>query len=367
MPIHIICNIVSVMKKILVVVAIVLSVGSAVAQTFVSQYNYTNGQPVGVVYSLPRTELNVTLTVERTEQRPGPFYLYAERFLALKDVVKEEKVSWQLSDVALDTRALPDAERQFVVAPDKRGVADNLLLTSSGIIVGVNVDDAKFCAKEIVTAKCEKEQSLSFDMSVLGEEALTATSMPKMAELAARQIYRIRESRAAILACEVENIPDGKALKAILKRWEREEAQLLALFTGKKVTTKVSKTYAISPRADVKNYILARISAVEGLVDADDVIGQPIYLDVTGVYPTELVVSPKKSKQKIEPGFAYCVPGSAAVAVRTVDGVAAQASVTMPQFGYVCRLPRAITNKKGSVSLHFDTCTGAILSIEAKK
>lgn len=352
-----------VMKKILAVAVLALALSGAMAQTVVNKYAYTDGQPAGMLYSLPRAEVVVTLTVERTESRPGPFYMYAERFLALTDVVTEPSVSWSLRKAAISSVAVPDADRTFVVLPDKKGVADRMTLTPDGIIRAVNASPAdEPTAAGQPAKKRKKQKSLDFDMSVLGEEALTATSMPKMAELAAKHIYRIRESRAAILAGETESFPDGKALEAILRRWEKEERALIALFAGKTVTTTATETYRVSPRGDMKNNVIARISEVEGLVAADDVIGLPVYLDIKGVYPPVPVAPEKKAKPLL--GFAYCVPGSASVVVRDANATLAQTTVPMPQFGYVNRLPQSLTDKDGA-ALVFSPATGAVISFSA--
>ena len=50
------------------------------------------------------------------------------------------------------------------------------------------------------------------DASVFSEELLMAGSTAKQAEVAAKQIYRIRESRMNILTGDADNLPpDGEA------------------------------------------------------------------------------------------------------------------------------------------------------------
>ena len=60
--------------------------------------------------------------------------------------------------------------------------------------------------------------------SVLSEELLMAGSTAKQAEVAAKQIYRIRESRLNILTGEADNLPpDGDAMKLVIEQLEQQE------------------------------------------------------------------------------------------------------------------------------------------------
>ena len=62
------------------------------------------------------------------------------------------------------------------------------------------------------------------DASVFSEELLMAGSTAKQAEVAAKQIYRIRESRLNILTGEADNLPpDGEAMKLVIQQLEEQE------------------------------------------------------------------------------------------------------------------------------------------------
>lgn len=48
-----------------------------------------------------------------------------------------------------------------------------------------------------------------------------AGSTARQAEVAAKQIYRIRESRLNILTGEADNLPpDGEAMKLVIQQWK---------------------------------------------------------------------------------------------------------------------------------------------------
>ena len=360
------------MKRCFFAAVLCAAVLYAAAQTSVSHYVPGSSVPEGVVYCLPRTVIDVRAVAECIEEKPGPFYQYAERYLAEKDVNVKEKRERRLKDVHIMSHPVPDAERCFVVAVTKKDVAHRLKLSPSGIIEGVNVTERNDPQEprprrpELRGHRAEPEHGRpghapkpkhrpgevrpEFDMSVLGEEALVANSIPKMAEMAARQIYRIRESRAALLSGEMEHTMDGVALEATLKEMERTERELVALFTGKRTVTTQQRSYEFTPEEDITNHVIFRVSSIEGLLPADNLIGSPVYLNVKGEYHTTPVLT--KKEDRAAKGLYYVVPGSAAVEVTDNDAFSVSRTMVVPQFGYTTFLPAALTDDP-EVSVRF--------------
>lgn len=61
----------------------------------------------------------------------------------------------------------------------------------------------------------------------LTEEILMAGSTAKMAELVAKEIYNIRESKNALVRGQADNMPkDGEQLKIMLANLEEQEAAM---------------------------------------------------------------------------------------------------------------------------------------------
>ena len=72
-----------------------------------------------------------------------------------------------------------------------------------------------------------------------------AGSTAKQAEVAAKQIYRIRESRMNILTGDADNLPpDGEAMKLVIQQLEEQEKALTNLFTG--IRTKEVSDYEVT-------------------------------------------------------------------------------------------------------------------------
>ena len=338
----------------------------SLAQTSVTPFDASKEYLNGITYSLPKTELNIVITASCTIEKPGPFYQYAERYLATKDIITINNETWQIDNIEIKSNAIADPNRTFQVAVDNRGVANNITYAHDNIIAsinttGVNTNENK--SPQTISPTLDSKIAIinsQFDYSKLNEEALVSTSIPKMAEMVARQIYHIRESRTALLAADLDQLPDGKALKIMLKRLDQEEAELLAFFVGKSTTYTVTKEYRITPDDDLKQYVIARISTAEGLIDANNVIGEPIYLTIKGTYYNAPLTDPKK--EKAPKGFYYNVPGSAKIIIEASESTA-EATLPIAQFGYTTHLNANLTNKK-TTKITFNPELGTIIKIE---
>ncbi len=351
------------MKHLVIACLVIASTFSTFAKTSVTPFDATKDYLNGIVYALPKTQINVTITARHTIEKPGPFYQYAERYLATKETITINNESWNIENIEIKSNAIADPNRTFQVAIDNNGIANNISFYKENIIAGINIESDRFdkSDKYDTSDKSDKNnKSLSFDYSVLNEDALVATSIPKMAEMVARQIYHIRESRTAILTADLEQLPDGQAIATMLAQLEKEEAELIALFVGKTTSYTTTKTYTITPDDDITDYVIARISTSEGLTNAGNVIGEPIYINIKGTYYNAPLTDPKQ--EKAPKGFYYNVPGEALITIESPD-LKVQATMPIAQFGYTTCLNATLTDSK-TARITFNPELGTILKIE---
>ena len=350
------------MKKLSLSLLSIMLCVLCIGQTSVTPFDASKDYLNGIVYSLPKTQINITITARCTIEKPGPFYQYAERYLATKDIITINNETWTVENIDIHTSAIPDPNRTFQVAIDTRGIANNISFYHDNIIAGINIesDMPNMSDKSENSSFLIPNSSLNFDYSVLNEDALVATSIPKMAEMVARQIYHIRESRTALLSADLDQLPDGNALNTMLNRLDAEEAELLAFFIGKSTTYTVTKEYRITPDDDLQDYVIARISTAEGLTEASNVIGEPIYLAIKGTYYNAPLTDPKK--EKAPKGFYYNVPGKAIVTV-DFDDIHKTTTLPIAQFGYTTSLDAKLTNSK-TTKITFNPELGTITKIE---
>ena len=220
---------------------------------------------------------------------------------------------------------------------------------------------------ELDAAKKNKgSQQKVTDTSVFSEELLMAGSTAKQAEVAAKQIYRIRESRLNILTGEADNLPpDGEAMKLVIQQLEEQEKALTNLFTG--ILTKETEHYEVSiiPHDNLDKEVLFRFSKQLGIVDADDLGGTPVYMNLKATERAPILDAKEaEKKDKSLKGIVYNVPGKASIEILMNKKTLYKGEAQITQFGTREGLaPVMFEDKKAPVKVLFYPETGAIKQI----
>jgi len=313
-----------------------------------------------IIYSLPKTVLVVEVEATKTVQKAGPYYNYSEHYLALKDVVTENKTTWEINKISIRPKTIADKNKTFILNSDPNLYVS---LTKEGVICGINTP-APCCMKpaeknNYVTKGAASDDDF-FNNGVLTEEQLTANSTAKMAETAAKQIYRIRDSRLSLITGDNDKIPsDGESLKLMLKKLDQSEKSLVEMFAGKKIKTTVTKEIEITPDKALKNELLFRLSGLNGIVDKDDLSGSPVYITLTpSINDTPQAVTEKKENK-----FYYMLPGTAHVLISNSENKFLEDDFSIAQFGSIQALPAKVLKNK-CVKIKYDPQTGSLISIE---
>lgn len=316
-----------------------------------------------VVYHMPLTQLAVTIEYDEVTVAPGPFYLYAERYLGTKDVVQEPQTRYEVTTIRMAPHTIADPNRSFNVLP---GIDQQLLsLTSEGMLYGYNVPTPSVVPAEAIATELPK--TISNDLMPLMEEQLVASSIAKMAEGAAKQIYHIRETRMNILAGDVEHVPaDGMSMQLVLNELDKREKALAELFVGTKNVVHHSYTIYYTPNNDVKDVVIARVSRFAGVVANEDLSGEPIRLTLKGQRQELLPMEFEETKKKVQvpSQIYYNLPGSADITLQFAGKTVAQAKYIIAQYGVAVPLAKNIFTTKQLPKIYFNTQTGNILSIQ---
>lgn len=319
----------------------------------------TEGSPV-FIYALPKTVLCFDVEVEKITQTPGQFFQYSQRYLATTNVITEEKVSYGVKSISIYQKSIADPARTFQM--DMKSAANYPVVNQQGIICGVNISLPEMKTRQTNIERKVNEKTSSDDLLPLGEEFMMAGSTAKLAEGAAKQIYRIRESRMMLLGGDMEAQPsDGKALNAMLEGLDRTEVELTSLFVGKtKAETKIH-TVTLIPDSAVTNKVLFRLSAQRGLVDASDLGGAPFYISIT---PETIKTQAPAPKSKPEKTAIFTVL-PANTRIKVADGAKSylEKELQIPQLGVLVPLSEKIFNLR-NVKIHIDNTTGRLLSVE---
>lgn len=314
-------------------------------------------------YYLPYTVADIEFVATKTVCKAGPYYKYAKKYLGVTDIVTEDSETWAIERVCMVPRGIADTENRYQLT-FKSGQTPYIYVNPDGLIYSINAEP------EIADLSCPPvapDEPDSIDVSkVFSEELLMSGSIAKMAEVAAKQIYRIRESRLDLLTGDVDKMPaDGDSFKLIIAQLDAQEAALTALFLGTKSVERVVKRIEYCPEGDVESEILFRFSDFLGFVDADDLSGAPVSISVTvtekGEYPVDnkgnIVELPKKA-------LAYTIPGKAVIAISYDGRTYVEEELPIAQLGVVYGLDSSwFVDKKAPANAVFDATTGALLRL----
>lgn len=352
------------MKNIILLVSLLLSV-SAMAQTKVVKANAVKANDYGVTYSLPKTQLVVDAEVTKVTCKAGPYYRYAEKYLGVKKFITEDKVYYELGKVKLLNRGIPDKDNTYIVSFKAGTVAPYAYLTEEGLLCSINAEYTPETEAEDENIN-KRKRAVATDASVFTEELLMAGSTAKQAEVAAKQIYRIRESRMNILTGDADNLPpDGQAMQLVIEELEAQEEALTNLFTG--VITRETEQYEVTiiPNDDLEKEVIFRFSEHLGIVDADDLGGEPVYMNLTATERApQLDPKEAEKKEKSLKGIVYNVPGKARIELFTARKSLYKGEAQITQFGTREALaPVMFEDKKAPVKVYFYPETGAIKQI----
>ena len=345
-------------KKIVLLAGLALSAGTY-AQTEVLA-GTMHGKDYGVTYMLPKTEIEINVYVTKHTYTPGTFCKYADRYLRLNDVSAEEQEYWTLDKVETAVVGVPDKENTYFVKLKDKSTAPLMELTEDGIVRSINLPfSGKKNKKDVAPTPAVAEKEID-PRSFLTEEILMASSTAKMAELVAKEIYAIRESKNALLRGEADNMPtDGTQLKLMLDNLNMQEKSMTEMFAGKVKEEAKTYTIRITPQ-EMKNTVAFRFSRKLGLVANNNLAGEPAYISITDLK----TVAPATEEGKKVEGVAYNVPGRAHVTVEFGQEALFDGELPVTQFGSKEFLAPVLFNKNTITKVLFDTATGGLLKVE---
>ena len=349
------------MKKVNMILVMLLLVASQMTAQIV------RANEAAVVYYMPKNEVRITLNYSVVEHTPGIFYQYAERYLGAKNVIKENKTVYILNSISSELVSMADAERAYKIVATP-GINEQLIsLTQDGRLLGYNIDlDAKDENNvENSIPSCLTNQESRYDLMPLLEEQFIASSIAKMAEGAAKQIYRIRETRLNLLAGEVEHVPaDGTAMKLVLEELDKREKALAELFIGKESVEHKSQDLIYTPKDDAGEEIICRFSMHSGIVATDDLSGEPVYLQTQATKQELGYMLEINSKTPTLSQLHFNIPGEGIFTITYKGKELLNKRYQIAQWGVSVPLSQQLFTGKQMVSIQVNPETGNILSTQ---
>lgn len=358
------------MKKIAITVMMALGLAVVMTAQTTQKLTATKASEYGIIYSLPTTVVDITIETQTTVKRPGEYYRYAKKYLNADDAISAESQTTVLKSITVNTRGVANAEQQYLMQ-FKAGSTPFLIVNDEHLPIAINAEETIESQQtelpKAVAAEPTPLETAAAQQVISGEMAQSQSSA-KRAEIAASQLFALRQTRSELLNGDADQMPpDGKSMELVLNNIQAQEAALLAMFMGTTQTYTSVKTITYTPGDEVEDEVLARVSAVDGVVDAENLAGVPIYISLKIVEKGELPIN-EKGEVKTFPkgGVAYVIPGKVEIKIDCEGKNYYNDKLATAQHGVVFGLdPKMFADKKSPAYLLFNPVTGAIKELGA--
>lgn len=321
----------------------------------------------GLVYSLPTTALEVEVTAVHEVGKKGPYYLYAKKSIAAEKGVSEDYEKWLITDVKVRPYGVSDSGTQYLMQL-RPGALTSITVDADGMLLAINKEvDAPAKASRTPASQPQgvKWPTGREYLDFVDEDFVASKSSAKQAQLLAESLMEVRDSKLALTRGTADAMPaDGKQMELMLASLGEQEAALTAAFTGTVTTEYVTRKFTFIPDGDSRR-ILFRLSEFAGFVDADDLSGDPVYIQTETLNQASLPLDAKGEPKKLpKNAVIYNIPGSAQVTVSSLGKTLFEKEIQMAQLGMTFGLdPALFTDKKEPSFAVFDPVTGALLEI----
>ena len=326
----------------------------------------TSANAQNATYHLPKTGVKLTLLIERTNYTPGDLAAYSQRFLK-KTVSQEKSETFRIIDTNMSLCAIPDTSRIFTAHIDNKHNIQKLALSEDNILLAINAEP-KTMAEDVPFKSAPKAEQLD-PYKYLSQEIVSSGSRTKMAELCAKEIYDIRESRNELNKGDADYMPkDGEQLRLMLKGLDTQEKAITQIFEGITVKDTIQQVITYIPEKESSNTPVFRFSKYYGLLDADDLAGNPYYITVEDLHSQpEPIVEPGKKTPKDETGVWIVLPGKARITLSDAQTSLSTIETSLAQFGQVENLNEPLFGKKVFTSIILHPYNGGIDKINSEQ
>ncbi len=321
-----------------------------------------------IVYVLPQTILYVMINFEKETYIPGPYRIFAQKYLGMKSEIDETSFSYRIIGTDVSSTMEPDGSQFYSInvisgSPDLKQF---LKLGSEGLIV----DPSELYSFKTYSQRQNETRDMPFftDLSVkrnlrettdtLYKTMLTDSSFVRIpvvrkqkeaktieqkAEEAANFIIKIRKRRFKLLAGQYDVFPEGEALQVSMNELDKLEKEYIELFLGKTIKQQFTRSFVVTPEASAQKQSLtiARFSEQSGLIDKEKKEGAEVSVEIQ---PLNKVAALRPAGAKypdatMENNLFYRVPDLADVRVKVATSILYEGRTSIYQAGTMINLP----------------------------
>ena len=348
-----------------------------------------------IIYSLPKTIIDVKVKTTKTTYKKGPYYNYAKKYLGIDNAIINDKTEWNINDIDISDSFLPDTANYYLLYSNNNSIARKINLTDNGIIKSFNLrNNDKDCKNKTSYYKNNNNHTIDFyDLTIKKhfEEIIDTTykviqtdssvrkipvystrlsekGLEKKAEEAADFIIKLRKRRLRILTGKDDIIPNGEAAKSIIDELNLIEKRYLELFTGVERSEKIKYHFKYEPKSErAKPEVLFKFSTINGIDNIKCKSCTPYYISVKPYNYTTVIdsmFSKAKKPVKQHKGIIYRIPENSIVEIYENREIIADKNVLINQFGVLNLIPASIF-KSNDIEIDFFDKNGALKSISS--
>lgn len=321
----------------------------------------------GLVYSLPITALEVTVTAEKETLIAGPYAKYAKKYLANDHIVSQSDEVWTITDINVAPYGAIDPDSKYLMQL-KPGATAFIGVAQDGMLLTINKEPpAQTQAPLMLERPAPAPNKLTGKeyLKYVDEDFIASQSTAKQAQMLAESIMEVRDAYISLTRGTADNMPtDGRQLELMLNSLKDQEEAMTAAFTGSSYKETVRRTYTYVPEEDGTE-ILFRFSDFKGFCAPDDYAGAPVQIRVNITAEGSLPTDDKGvEKQLPKDAVRYCIPGNAQVTIAFDGKTLYNRELEFSQFGVVFGLsPALFTDKKAPSYAIFSPVTGGLKEI----
>lgn len=312
-----------------------------------------------LMYAMPRTRISVQVTVTRTLIKKGPYSDFAEKMLGIKSVAQKDTETWSIDDIRMQEQTEADINKlcvlSFTTYPENLNTL--LKVLKSGVIVDLSssnvlmnnltaqndpklsdfallASSGNYTIKVDTFYKTMMTDTAFIKVPVLQKQFLGKTP-EQVAQDAVNQLYDLRERRFRLVIGDVDNYPQGDALKIALAELKSQEEQLLSLFAGAKSKTTSQYSFSVVPQTPGTGGTLFYFSESAGF-SSQPGNGFREYYYETG--KTEIPASPAVDTS-VQTRLYYRFPVPTEISIGSSKGTVLKMVIPVYQFGPFGVLP----------------------------
>lgn len=320
----------------------------------------------GLTYMLPVTSFEIEVAATHTVSRPGPFYPYAAKYIGTDRVVTAPSETWNVTEVRVYPVGRADTRESYLMQL-KPGALTEICVDANGMLLAINAS-ASVEAREPMEGEPMSPSSLENNayLQYVDEDFLVSQSSAKKAQMLAASLMEVRDSKVALSRGTAETMPaDGRQLELMLQSLSEQEKVMTEAFTGTVQSEKVVRRFTYTPAESRERKVLFRLSDFAGFVEADDLRGEPVYVDFKVTEAPELPVDEKGVEKKLpKDAVIYRLPASGVLSIEWQGSTLISQRVRTAQHGVNFGLdPKLFTDKKAPSAATFDPTTGALTNL----